>query len=203
MGWSGLDAGSGELVSKMRRRPLVGWGLMLLCLGTRHGTALPAKPPVVGQLAPAFTLRDVRGRSRTLASFRGHPVALFFFCGCPRCHAVAEVWAQAQGDLGTGGPPPYTVIVFSDTAPAAKAFATGTGLTVGPPPSGVTLLTDATLRVTDRYGVSPCPRVFVLDAAGRIRDTNPDPDAPALAIVSRALSALRRAVHRRGAGLQP
>ena len=151
---------------------------------------VPGRPsvPVIGKEAPAFTLPDTGGRPHTLASFRGHPTVLFFFCGCPRCHAVAQAWEDAQGDLGTSGPPPRTAVIFSDGPDAARAFATQTGLQA----DQVTLLTDPQERVTDRYRVRPCPRVFVLDAAGRIRDTNPDPNAPALEIVSRALTTLRR-----------
>lgn len=163
----------------------------LLCLLGAFCRAVPSVPPVparlptVGQAAPAFTLPDVAGKRHTLASFRGRPVALFFFCGCNLCHACAQVWSQAQPDLGAA----RTVVVFSGDAASARAFAAETGLA----PDGATLLADPDDRVTDRYHVLQCPRVFVLDAAGRVRDTNPDPNAPALSIVSRAVSALRLA----------
>jgi ferredoxin len=88
---------------------------------------------------------------------------------------------------------PVTLIVYSGNVAEAKAFATTEGLD----PHQTVLLPDPELKVTDDiYHLDICPRVFVLDESGNVRYTNNHSDdaarvAPALAIVSRALSAVR------------
>lgn len=148
--------------------------------------------------APAFTLSDGDDHHRSLAEFRGRPVALFFFCGCPWCARCAETWGKFQhgGVLSAGSTTstaPITLVVFSGDAAAARAFATQAGMDL----SQTVLLPDPTMRVTlDLYHAEPCPRVFVLDSKGLVRYTNNHKDdaprtASALALCSRALDALR------------
>jgi cytochrome c biogenesis protein CcmG/thiol:disulfide interchange protein DsbE len=165
------------------------WGRLGLAvlLAALAGAALAA--PV--QTAPLFRLRDSAGKPHALADYRGRPVVLFFFCGCVPCHACAELWAQAQG---SESPVPVTVVVYSGDGASVNAFAHQTGLRPGP----ATLLTDPDDHVGALYHVSLCPRVFVLDAQGRIRYTNNAPGTnpqtmPTVTIVSQALTALRRA----------
>lgn len=167
-----------------------------------------AVPPTSPQSAahvrplPPFTLTDTRGRPRRLTDFRGRPVAVFFFCGCPWCQSCAETWGRLQRGGALTPPagvsphapvmPPITLMVFSGGTPAAQAFASRAGLD----PSQTVLLPDPNLRVTAASHADPCPRVFVLNSQGRLRYTNDHKDdaarqAPALAIASRALDALR------------
>ncbi|HLV81551.1 MAG TPA: redoxin domain-containing protein [Chthonomonadaceae bacterium] len=175
---------------------------LLLLAGFCPSPPAGPKPPPVTKPAPAFTLADAQGHSRSLADFRGHPVALFFFCGCQWCHECADAWAQLQrgnalpAPASGARPPakndPRTVVVFQGDAEAVRAFATETGLDT----AQTLLLPDPKLAVTLRYQALPCPRVFVLDGQGIVRYTNDHADdapqkAPALAIVSRAVSALR------------
>jgi len=150
--------------------------------------------PSAGKPAPAFTRADAQGRPFALASERGHPVALFFFCGCPWCADVATLWGRQQrkGSL-------RTLVVFAGTGAEARAFAARNGLDVGQ----TTLLPDPDSALTEGvYKLSSCPRAFVLDAAGLIRYTNDHADdqprlAPAATIVQRAQSALGRAAQPR------
>ena len=90
---------------------------------------------------------------------------------------------------------PQTLIVFSGDVETARAFAAAVGLDS----KQTVLLPDPDMQVTRAYQAVPCPRVFVLDALGRVRYTNAHADdapqkAPALAIVSRAFDALRACV---------
>lgn len=160
--------------------------------------------PAVGKSAPTFTLSDVEKKKRTLAEFKGRRVALFFFCGCSWCADIAREWAALQrngalaeqrGGKGRYAPePPATVIVYSElNAATCRELSRIYGLDL----ARTVLLPDLEMRVTQSlYRAEPCPRVFVLDAKGVLRYTNDHSDdtprkAPALAIVSRALEALR------------
>jgi len=81
-------------------------------------------------------------------------------------------------------------VVYSGEAGDARAFRAQTGLV----PQTV-LLPDPQDRVTSLYGVTVCPRVFVLDPQGRLRYTNDEPGAdpaqvPAATLVSRIVTTL-------------
>lgn len=155
---------------------------------------ITAKPLV----APNFTLPDADGKSRTLAEFRGRPVTLFFYCGCEWCHKVSTLWGQFErgGALPKGAPgkPPATLIVYAGDAAGVKQFANETGISG----SETVLLTDPQLDVTiSKFDAEPCPRVFVIDPAGKIVYTNNHKDdaarqASEMVIASRALDALRK-----------
>ncbi|BDI29140.1 hypothetical protein CCAX7_11910 [Capsulimonas corticalis] len=169
-------------------------------MASAHGAPVKKKPAAVTaapKAAPAFTLTDTSGKTRTLAEFQGRPVTLFFFCGCPWCHNAARLWSQFQrgGALPAGTPAPATLIVFTGDAGMAKQFAAETNLDL----MQTTLLTDERMHVTtDLYHADPCPRAFVVDSAGLIRYTNNHKDdaprdAAETVIVSRTLGALRQA----------
>jgi len=172
-------------------------------------------PPKVGRTAPTFKLTDTYGKKQTLAAFRGRRVALFFFCGCSPCGDVAREWAllQRSGALleeetarrNNGSAPlaahplpkpPVTLVVYSGlNADMARTLSKNYSLDL---PQTI-LVPDPDMRVSAQtYRADPCPRVFVLDTTGVLRYTNDHaddrpPKAPALVIVSRALSALRDA----------
>ncbi len=88
---------------------------------------------------------------------------------------------------------PITLVIFSGDASAARSFAQETGLD----PAQTVLLPDPRMQVTQTlYHADPCPRLFVLNRRGQVHYTNTHADdaprtAPALAIASRALDALR------------
>lgn len=179
-------------------------GLILPASAAPEPTTLAAHPAALPQ---DFTLTDTSGVSRHLSEFRGRPTALFFFCGCSWCRQCAQTWGQfqrggvltsdaasSQSLSSSGSSLPATLIVFSGGSDAARDFASETGLA----PAQTTILLDPDLKVTTAYHADPCPRVFVLDSKGSLRYTNNHKDdaarqAPALAIASRALDALREA----------
>jgi len=163
-----------------------------------QATDVPSILPPVGGLAPAFTLADTEGKTRSLAEGKGRPVALFFFCGCSWCADMAKEWAtlqQGHALTSVASIPPLTVIVYSGTGAEAKEIAKASGLDLGQ----TMLLCDPDLHVTqDLYHSEPCPRVFVLDGRGVVRYVNAGPDdkpreASAAVIAAKTLSALRAA----------
>ncbi len=152
--------------------------------------AFAGAAPLEAQAAPVFALTDTAGHRRSLAEFRGHPVALFFFCGCPWCADCARQWAGVRAGAVPAGT--QALVVFSGNAASARRFAAETGLDK----QQTIVLADPALAVTERrYRLNTCPRVFALDAAGIIRYTNTHSDdaarvAPAAAIISRTTAAL-------------
>lgn len=166
----------------------------------------------VRRQAPQFSATDVLGKTRTLINLRGRPVALFFFCGCPWCTAVAREWGQLQraGVLKEVVAPKETAVPTAKTSPTSTTPATlvvytldsaltrSTAATDGLDMDQTTLLPDPDLRISNLYRAEPCPRVFVLDHKGLLNYTNNSADdaphkAAAQIIVLRALDALRRA----------
>ena len=153
--------------------------------------------PQIGKPAPIFARKDLSGKARALAAFRGRPVALFFFCGCERCYALAKEWAAILPALKSvkGKAKPHTIIVYTEmTADSARTLAQSAGLDE----KDALLLLDPDLIVAlGIYRAEPCPRVFVVDALGILRYTNDHaddkaPDAPAALIVAKTVDALRK-----------
>jgi peroxiredoxin len=138
-------------------------------------------PPVErGSAAPEFHLADTGGAYHTLSNYRGRPVVLFFSCGCDWCRKFGVAWSQEQRKqrVSPANEAPLTVVVMSGDADSARQFAKQTGLR----PDATVLLTDTTGAVTKMYRADPCPRVFVVDAAGTLRYTNDSAeDAPRFA----------------------
>jgi peroxiredoxin len=140
-----------------------------------------------------FSLEDAGGHVRRLSEYHGRPVVLFFFCGCVWCHRCATDWGEYQRAGGLLKQRAITLIVFSDTASAARDFAAQTGLD----PKQTVLLPDPTMRVAVAYRAPVCPRVFVLDPRGLVVYTNNHADdlprrAPETLAASRALKAIQR-----------
>ena len=178
---------------------------LLLLLGFLSvPVTLAARSPVaIGRSVPAFTLPDTTGQGRSLAEFRGRPVAVFFFCGCVPCHDFARLWAQAQqnGDLGTGklevGKQVSTAIVFAGERRAALSFAEETRLDL----TRTLVLLDPADEISQRFNVQQCPRVFVLDPMGHLTYSNFEAKLPAYSnfeaklpapvLISRVLTAWR------------
>jgi peroxiredoxin len=138
----------------------------------------------VGRPAPEFTLADPeRNTPVALASLRGHPVVLNFFCGCAWCDAVAERWGKSEG-LPLGA---QVIAILNDaalTSPAAiRKFRERTGF------KGM-VLADPDHRATTLYDAGECPRVWVVDANGDLRHANASRTEPAEQIVREATVAL-------------
>lgn len=119
----------------------------------------PAYIDITGHVPPLeFSMEDVEtGRTVTAASFRGHPVILYFgFTRCPdTCPLTMQNAATLLRTLGRHGKDMRvlfaTVDLTYDTAPRLKGFMAK----FGPPPQFTGLrATPAELKkVADRYGV--------------------------------------------------
>lgn len=169
------------------------------------GWSLSSRPdsslPPVGHAAPSFALVGADGKKHALSEYRGRTVVLYFFCGCVWCQQSAQAWGEIQrsGSLAPAGSaaktarPPVTLVVYAGDAGAARDFARQQGMD----PTQTVLLPDTEMKVTDDiYHAEPCPRVLVIDPNGVIRYENVHKDdtprkAPAMAIVSRAIDAVR------------
>jgi peroxiredoxin len=141
-------------------------GLLILLQQWRYlvdGTATPAMPMSSRTvMAPDFSLRDLDGNVRRLASFRGRVVLLNFWATwCPPCQTempLLEALYQAYKDHGF-----QVVAVSSDVqgAEVVQPFVTQHHLSF-------TTLLDATGQVARLYGVTSLPTTYLLDREGRL-----------------------------------
>jgi thiol-disulfide isomerase/thioredoxin len=112
-------------------------------------------------MAPAFSLQDLDGRTRTLNEFLGaKPVVLeFMSIGCPHCREMAPVLTRLHE--AHGGRFVFLTVVFEPRANRAKAFAQVYGHTWC-----YLLGTEATARA---YSLEGVPTFLLLGPDGRIR----------------------------------
>jgi peroxiredoxin len=127
------------------------------------GTTTPAMP-MAGQtvVAPDFSLRDLDGNVRPLASFRGRVVLLSFWATwCTPCRTempTLDALFQSYKDHDF-----EVVAVASDVQgiEAVQPFVTQLHLSF-------TTLLDSTGQVTRLYGVTSLPTTYLLDREGRL-----------------------------------
>jgi peroxiredoxin len=127
------------------------------------GTATPAMSmPSRTVMAPDFTLRDLDGAGRDLASFRGRVILLSFWATwCVPCRtemlSMAGLYQQYKDDGFE------VVAVFSDVqgVEAVQPFMTRLHLRF-------TTLLDATGQVARLYGVTSLPTAYLIDREGRL-----------------------------------
>jgi peroxiredoxin len=127
------------------------------------GTTTPAVPVSSRTVvAPEFSLQDLDGNVRRLASFRGRVVLLSFWATwCPPCRTempLMEALHQAYK-----GHDFEVVAVASDVqgAEVVQPFVTQLDLSF-------TTLLDTTGQVTRLYGVTSLPTTYLLDREGRL-----------------------------------
>lgn len=150
-----------------------GWSSLLCCLMLTLACA-KGQPLTVGTPAPDFALQDQSGTERSLESFRGQPVLLYFYPkdstpGCTKeACAFRDVWDRYQeANIAVLG-------VSSDDVASHAKFAEEHQL---PFP----LLADTSSTVAKAFGLKPklgmAPRVsFLMDAEGIIRAVYPNVD---------------------------
>lgn len=121
--------------------------------------------PVVGSMAPDFTLPDQNEKEHTLSSYHGHRVALYFYPKdeTPGCTAEACSLRDGRAELEAAG---IVVLGVSyDTPKSHLAFAKKHNL-------DFTLLSDTTKEVSAAYGVKgwfmPSRVTFLIDENGKI-----------------------------------
>ena len=103
------------------------------------------KPPVVGDMAPEFALRDQTGRTVMLSDYRGRKLLLYFYpkADTPGCTVQSCSVRDARAGLARGG---VEVLGISPDEPGAQSrFDDKFGL-------GFPLLSDPDRSVATRYG---------------------------------------------------
>ncbi len=108
-------------------------------------------------LPPAYPQLSALAQNNALASFSDYsalqtdkPVVLCFFCPCGNCRQTAQKLAAL-----TSRHNPNLIAIFSISPADAKEFVRETGFPGTP-------LLDSNSTVASQYGVTNCPRVFVL-----------------------------------------
>ena len=129
-----------------------------------------SKPALPGNPAPAFSLRDLEGRSVRLADVAGKAFVVDFWatwCGpCKKASKELEDLHRRYQDRGV------VIIGISvdsggDAAEKVRSFAKEQGLTY------LLLLDDGSGSVKKAYSVTRIPTTFVLDRDRIIRDLYP------------------------------
>jgi peroxiredoxin len=129
----------------------------------RAENEVPA-PPAIGATIDNFTLPDVSGVDRALASLKGKngTVLLFISVGCPVSNAYNERMEKLHQDYKDKG---IAVIGInsnvSEEAAAAKAHAAEKGLTFA-------ILKDPGNKVADKLGASKTPEAYFLDGNNKL-----------------------------------
>jgi len=117
-----------------------------------------------GTPAPAFTLLDQDGESRSLADYRGQRVILYFYpeAGTPGCTTEACDFRDNLNSLKGAG---YTVLgVSRDTPAKLKGFVDEQGL-------NFTLLSDPDKAVHELYGAWGEKSLYGKTVTGVLRST--------------------------------
>ena len=118
--------------------------------------------PLVGRMAPNFTLSQLDGPPVTLAKLRGQVVIINFWASwCEPCQRetplIASWYKQQHGHVIVVG------LDVNDSAAKALQFARAKGVSY---PLGV----DPALAAANAYGVVVLPQTFFLNAQHRIVD---------------------------------
>ena len=140
----------------------------LLCLGlaacSNQSQTTPAGPPAVGQPAPDFTLRDLGGKTVSLADFRGKVVIVNFWATwCPPCRAEMPSMEKLYRELAGEGLVMLAVNVEKEGRQTVPRFLSGS-------PHTFPILVDDSEEVQKRYGVYKFPESFVVRKDGIIDD---------------------------------
>src|SRR5262249_36101952 len=134
--------------------------VVLLMTGLSRDPSVIASP-LVGRLAPNFTLPQLDGPPVTLSKLRGQVVVINFWASwCAECRveqaALNQTWQQFQ-DSGV-------VVIgvdFEDSAGAARGYVNTDGVTYP-------VAEDTNSHTALAYGVRGVPETFVVNRSGRI-----------------------------------
>src|SRR5262245_61808712 len=134
--------------------------VVLLSTGLGKDPSVVASP-LVGRVAPDFTLSQLNGPPMTLSKLRGQVVVVNFWASwCTECHteqaALNQAWQQFQ-DSGV-------VVVgvnFEDTTGDASDYVRTAGVSYP-------VVEDNDSRTALAFGLHGIPETFVIDRNGRI-----------------------------------
>ena len=133
--------------------------LVFLAIGFRFDPRT-IESPLIGKLAPQFSLVDLDGRELDLADLAGQPVVINFWATwCQPC--VVEHPILVEASQRYEGKVHFLGIVYQDEASAIERFIGARGAW-GPS------LIDPGSQVAIAYGVYGAPETFILDAEGTV-----------------------------------
>ncbi|MFN7975760.1 MAG: TlpA disulfide reductase family protein [Acidobacteriota bacterium] len=133
----------------------------LLLIGAGALVALHCGPRVGGP-APPIDLRDGGGAAVSLASLKGSPVVVSFWATwCGPCRMELPDLVRLQKEMGR-----VKVLLVSREDPKT------TGTYLDQQGIALTSLSDESGAVHGSYNVSAYPTLFVIDAAGNIRESH-------------------------------
>jgi len=127
------------------------------------GWEAPLTKIVAGQIAPGFTLKSLDGKEYSLAKLleKGPVVAAFFKISCPVCQFtfpyLQRLAERYSGDSAT------VLAVSQDDARGTKEFNREYGVTFP------TLLDDPGYSVSNAYGLSMVPTIFLIEPDGKVK----------------------------------
>lgn len=154
-----------------RRRAMLWAAASLAAVGLTAGPSQAASGAVVGQPAPAFTLLDTSGKTRTLAEFKGKTVVLEWVNpGCPfvRKHYDSANLPGLQKEFTGKG---VVWLAVNSTEKAASDYLAPTQLArwmqdkAGTPTA--TLMDEEGL-VGKAYGARTTPHMYIVNAQGTL-----------------------------------
>ncbi|HEV2257089.1 MAG TPA: TlpA disulfide reductase family protein [Streptosporangiaceae bacterium] len=119
--------------------------------------------PLVGRMAPNFTLPQLNGPPVTLSTLRGQIVVINFWASwCTECKveqaALVRTWQQFQ-DSGVV----VLGVDFEDETNAARSYVSSADMTYP-------VVEDANSNTALAYGLRGVPETFVVNQTGRIVD---------------------------------
>jgi peroxiredoxin len=121
-------------------------------------------PPLVNQVAPAFSLPSVDGQTVSLADYHGKQnlIVSFWASWCAPCRMEMPV-LRSFYEKYHDGPNSFELLAISidDSAAPARAFATSSKI---PFP----VLLDISKETADAYQVDGIPTLFVIDKSGKV-----------------------------------
>ncbi len=132
-------------------------------------TAVPAFADVeVGKEAPAFTLSDHRGKSVSLADYKGKVVVLEWFN--PGCPFVVRHMNDKTMTTTAKKHPEVVWLGINSTARDHKDYRTPAELAAWAKGAGISypLLLDTDGAVGKSYGAKTTPHMFVIDPSGKV-----------------------------------
>jgi peroxiredoxin len=129
---------------------------------TTAGPLTLAEAPIVGHLAPDFTLQTPLGQEVTLRDLAGQPVVLNFWASwCAPCRVEMPSFQQAS--LQYNGRATILGINQGEAAKTVTDFGTEYGITYP-------LLVDTEQNVSQLYDIQGLPTTLFIDADGTVRE---------------------------------
>ncbi len=123
-----------------------------------------AGPLRVGQLAPDFTLKDVKGRSYTLSELRGKVVLVNFWATwCPPCRAEMPSMEKLNAMLPSDDFVLLAINAEEDALDIVKEY-------LQESPHSFPVLLDGETAVQKQFGVYAFPETFIIRRDGIIAD---------------------------------